>query len=292
MISMRGCWRAISAGIPGNPTIIPKNMEGAGSLRLANWLYNVGAKDGTVLATIGRGTGFDPLLGSKGAQFQADKFTWVGSANNEVSICVAWKGSGITRFEDTMTKELIVGGTGAAADTDQFPRILNGVLGTKFKIVSGYPGGNDITLAMERGEVKGRCGWSWSSVVATHKRWVDDKTITVLVQLAQQASRPARRPLVMEFAKTEEQKQIFRLIFARQVMGRPFLAPPGLPKDRAEALRAFDETMKDPEFLADATRTQLEITPVAGEEVEKLVTELYQTPKPVADKAAEFIRSK
>jgi tripartite-type tricarboxylate transporter receptor subunit TctC len=286
--------RHLGRHIPGNPTIIPKNMEGAGSLRLANWLYTVGAKDGTVLATIGRGTGFDPLLGSKGAQFQADKFTWIGSANNEVSICVAWKGSGITRFEDTMTKELIVGGTGAAADTDQFPRILNGVLGTKFKIVSGYPGGNDITLAMERGEVKGRCGWSWSSVVATHKRWIDDKTITVLVQLSLNKHPDLPDvPLVMEFAKTEEQQQIFRLIFARQVMGRPFLAPPGVPRDRAEALRrAFDDTMKDAEFLADASRTQLEITPVAGAEVEKLVTELYQTPKPVADKAAEFIRSK
>jgi tripartite-type tricarboxylate transporter receptor subunit TctC len=286
--------RHLGRHIPGNPTIIPKNMEGAGSLRLANWLYNVGAKDGTVLATIGRGTGFDPLLGSKGAQFQADKFTWIGSANNEVSICVAWKGSGITKFEDTMTKELIVGGTGAAADTDQFPRILNGVLGTKFKIVSGYPGGNDITLAMERGEVKGRCGWSWSSVVATHKRWIDDKTITVLVQLSLNKHPDLPDvPLVMEFAKTEEQQQIFRLIFARQVMGRPFLAPPGVPRERAEALRrAFDDTMKDAEFLADASRTQLEITPVAGAEVEKLVTELYQTPKPVADKAAEFIRSK
>jgi tripartite-type tricarboxylate transporter receptor subunit TctC len=203
-------------------------------------------------------------------------------------------GCGITKFEDTMTKELIVGGTGAAADTDQFPRILNGVLGTKFKIVSGYPGGNDITLAMERGEVKGRCGWSWSSVVATHKRWIDDKTITVLVQLSLNKHPDLPDvPLVMEFAKTEEQQQIFRLIFARQVMGRPFLAPPGVPRDRAEALRrAFDDTMKDAEFLADASRTQLEITPVAGAEVEKLVTELYQTPKPVADKAAEFIRSK
>jgi len=286
--------RHIGKHIPGNPTIIPKNMEGAGSLRLANWLYNVGAKDGSVLGVIGRGTGFDPLLGSKAARFQADKFTWIGSANNEVSICVAWKGSGIGKFEDTLSKELIVGGTGAAADTDQFPRILNGVLGTKFKIVSGYPGGNDITLAMERGEVKGRCGWSWSSVVATHKRWVDDKTITVLVQLSL-AKHPDLPdvPLVMDFAKSEEQKQIFKLIFARQVMGRPFVAPPGLPKDRADALRkAFDDTMKDPEFLADAARTQLEITPVSGVEVEKLVAEIYQTPKPVADKAAELIRSK
>jgi tripartite-type tricarboxylate transporter receptor subunit TctC len=247
-----------------------------------------------VFATIGRGTGFDPLLGSKAAQFQADKFTWIGSANNEVSICVAWKGSGIAKFEDAVAKELIVGGTGAAADTDQFPRILNGVLGTKFKIVSGYPGGNEITLAMERGEVKGRCGWSWSSVVATHKGWVDDKTISILVQLSLNKHPDLPDvPLVMDFAKSEEQKQIFKLIFARQVMGRPFLAPPGVPKDRVDALRtAFDHTMQDSEFLADAARTQLEITPVSGAEVEKLVTELYQTPKAVVDKAAEFIRSK
>jgi tripartite-type tricarboxylate transporter receptor subunit TctC len=284
--------RHLGKHIPGNPTIVPKNLEGAGSLRLANWLYNVGPKDGTAMGTIGRGTAFDPLLGSKGAQFQADKYTWIGSANNEVSVCVAWKGSGITKLEDTLTKELIVGGTGQAADTDQFPRILNGVLGTKFKIVTGYPGGNDVTLAMERGEVKGRCGWSWSSVVSTHKRWIDDKSITVLIQLSL-AKHPelADVPLVMDFAKSEDQQQMFKLIFARQVMGRPYLAPPGVPKDRADALRkAFADTMKDPDFLADAEKAQLEITPVAGDEVEKLVKDLYQTPKPLADKAAEFIR--
>jgi tripartite-type tricarboxylate transporter receptor subunit TctC len=284
--------RHLGKHIPGNPTIVPKNMEGAGSLRLANWLYNVGSKDGTVLGTIGRGTAFDPLLGSKGAQFQADRFTWIGSANNEVSVCVAWKGSGVTTLEDTLSKELIVGGTGQAADTDQFPRILNGVLGTKFKVVSGYPGGNDVTLAMERGEVKGRCGWSWSSVIATHKRWIDDKSITVLVQLSLNKHPDLPDvPLVMDFAKSEDQQQMFKLIFARQVMGRPYLAPPGVPADRAEALRkAFMDTMRDPEFLAEAEKSQLEITPVPGTEVEKLVKDLYQTPKALADKAAEFIR--
>jgi tripartite-type tricarboxylate transporter receptor subunit TctC len=284
--------RHLSKHIPGSPTIIPKNMEGAGSLRLANWLYNVGAKDGSVLATIGRGTAFDPLLGSKGAQFRADKFTWIGSANNEVSVCVAWKTSGITDFEDMLSRELIVGGTGQAADTDQFPRILNGVLGTKFRIVTGYPGGNDVTLAMERGEVKGRCGWSWSSVLSTHKRWIEDKSITVLVQLSLNKHPDLPDvPLVMDFAKSEDQQQMFKLIFARQVMGRPYLAPPDVPKDRAEALRkAFMDTMKDNEFLADAEKSQLEINPVDGAEVEKLVKELYQTPKPLADKAAQFIR--
>src|SRR5215467_11666751 len=284
--------RHLGKHIPGSPTIIPKNMEGAGSLRLANWLYNVGAKDGTVLATIGRGTAFDPLLGSKGAQFRADRFTWIGSANNEVSVCVAWKGSGVTRFEDVLTKELIVGGTGQAADTDQFPRILNGVLGAKFKIVSGYPGGNDVTLAMERGEVKGRCGWSWSSVVATHKRWIDDKSVTILVQLSLSKHPDLPDvPLVMDFAKNEDQQQMFKLIFARQVMGRPYLAPPGVPKDRADALRkAFDETMQDPGFRADAEKAQLEINPVNGAEVETLVKDLYQTPKALTSKVAEFIR--
>jgi len=275
--------RHLGKHIPGNPTIVPKNMEGAGSLRLANWLYNVAPKDGTAIATIGRGTAFDPLLGSKGAQFQADKFTWIGSANNEVSICVAWNTSGITKLEDTLSQ---------AADTDQFPRILNGVLGTKFKIVTGYPGGNDVTMAMERGEVKGRCGWSWSSVLATHKRWIDDKSITILVQLSLSKHPDLPDvPLVMDFAKSEDQQQIFKLIFARQVMGRPYLAPPGVPPERAAALRtAFMDTMKDPEFLSDAEKSQLEINPVAGDEVEKLVKELYQTPKPLADKAADFIR--
>jgi tripartite-type tricarboxylate transporter receptor subunit TctC len=284
--------RHLGKHIPGNPTIVPKNMEGAGSLRLANWIYNVAAKDGSALGTIGRGTAFDPLLGSKGAQFQADKFTWIGSANNEVSVCVAWKTSGIARLEDTLTKELVVGGTGQAADTDQFPRILNGVLGTKFKVVTGYPGGNDVTLAMERGEVKGRCGWSWSSVVSTHKRWIDDGSIIVLVQLSLNKHPDLPDvPLVMDFAKTDDQRQIFKLIFARQVMGRPFLAPPGVPKDRAEALRqAFDATMKDPEFLADAEKAQLEITSVTGAAVETLVKETLATPKALADKAAGFIR--
>jgi tripartite-type tricarboxylate transporter receptor subunit TctC len=284
--------RHLGKHIPGNPTILPKNLEGAGSLRLANWLYNVGAKDGTVIGTIGRGTAFDPLLGSKGAQFQADKFTWIGSANNEVSVCVAWKTSGISTFEDVFQKELIVGGTGQAADTDQFPRILNGVLGTKFKIVSGYPGGNDVTLAMERGEVKGRCGWSWSSVLSTHRQWVDDQSMRVLVQLSLHKHPDLPDvPLVMDFTKSEDQRQMFKLIFARQVMGRPYLAPPRVPEDRADALRnAFARTMQDPEFLAEAEKSQLEITPVAGEEIEKLVKELYQTPKPLAAKAAEFIR--
>jgi tripartite-type tricarboxylate transporter receptor subunit TctC len=284
--------RHIGKHIPGNPTVVPKNMEGAGSLRLANWMFRVAPKDGNVIATIGRGTGFDPILGQKGATFDGTKFTWLGSANNEVSVCVAWNAtSGIKTFDDLFTKEMTVGGTSMSADTDQFPRILNGVLGTKMKIVSGYPGGNDVVLAMERGEVKGRCGWSWSSVISTHKAWLDEKKMTVLAQLALQKHPDLPDvPLITDLAKTDEQKQILRLIFARQVMGRPYFAPPGVPADRAAALRkAFLETMQDKDFLADAEKAQLEITPVSGEEVQKLVAEVYATPPEIAKKAAAIL---
>ncbi|HYW60569.1 MAG TPA: hypothetical protein VE909_08595 [Xanthobacteraceae bacterium] len=287
--------RHLGKHIPGNPTVLPKNMEGAGSLRLANWLFRVAPKDGSVIGTIGRGTGFDPILGQQGAQFDGTKFTWLGSANNEVSVCVSWNAtSGITKFDDLLTKEMTVGGTSSSADTDQFPRILNGVLGTKMRIVSGYPGGNDVVLAMERGEVKGRCGWSWSSVKSTHHVWLEQKKMTVLAQLALEKHPDLPDvPLVTDLAKTDEQQQILKLIFARQVMGRPYLAPPGIPADRAEALRkAFMETMADPDFRAEAEKSQLEITPVDGAHIQKLVAEVYQTPPEVQKKAAALINAK
>jgi len=279
--------------IPGNPSIVPKNMEGAGSLRLANWLYNVGPKDGTAFGTIGRGTGFDPLFGHRGAQFDGGKFTWIGSANDEVSVCVVWNGrTKIAKFEDLLTTPLTVGGTSAAADTDQFPLVMNGVLGTKMKVVTGYPGGNDVNLAMERGEVDGRCGWSWSSVRSTRPQWLTEKKITILVQLAlhKHADLPDT-PVIIDLAKTDEQRQILKLIFARQALGRPFLAPPGIPAARAEALRtAFMDTMHDKDFLAETEKAQLEITPIDGAGVQKLVADLYQSPPAVVKRAAELLK--
>jgi tripartite-type tricarboxylate transporter receptor subunit TctC len=288
----RALARYIGRHIPGHPTIVPKNMPGAGSLLLANWLYNVAPKDGSAFGMIGRGTGFDPLLGSTKAQFDAAKFNWIGSMNDEVSVCVAWHTSGIATLEQATQKVLTVGGTGPAADTDQFPKVLNAVLGTKFKLVAGYPGGNEIDLAMERGEVGGRCGWSWSSVVATHKQWVDDKKINILVQLSlSKHADLAQVPLIMDFAKDDEQKQIFKLVFARQPMGRPFLAPPGIPADRVAALRkAFMDTLQDKDFLAEAERMKLEINPVSGDAVQKIVQEVYQTPKSITTKVTEMIR--
>ena len=284
--------RHMGRHLPGAPVIVPKNMEGAGSLRLANWLYKAAPRDGTVFGTIGRGIAFDPLLGTEGAQFKATEYGWLGSANDEVSVCAAWGKSGIARFEDLSRRAVFVGGTGAGADTDLFPKVMNNILGTRLKLVTGYPGGNDITLAMQRGEVEARCGWSWSSVKTNHPQWVKDGTIKLLVQLSleKHADLP-NVPLIMDFVKTPEQRAILRLVFARQVMGRPFLAPPGVPAERLALLRrAFMETMKDAAFLAEAEKIKLEITPVDGAAVQKLLAEVYATPPQIVGRAAQAVR--
>lgn len=284
--------RYMGRHIPGNPTVVPKNMEGAGSLRLTNWLYNAGLKDGSMFGTVARGAAFDPLLVKAPVAFDAKKFNWLGSMNDEVSVCVSWADSGIEKFEDLYTKELVIGGTGASADTDQFPRLLNSILGTKFKIVTGYPGGNDVSLAMQRGEVKGRCGWSWSSVISTQPAWLKEKKINILVQLSLSKHPDLPNvPQVIDLAKTDEQRQIFKMIFARQTMGRPFLAPPNVPADRVAALRkAFMDTVTDPDLIAEANKEKLEINPVSGEAIQKLVEEVYSYPKAVADKAAAALQ--
>jgi tripartite-type tricarboxylate transporter receptor subunit TctC len=284
--------RHMGRHIPGNPVIVPKNMEGAGSLRLANWLYKAAPRDGSVFGTIGRGIAFDPLLGTEGAQFKANEFGWIGSANDEVSVCVSWGKTGITRFEDFYSRTIFVGGTGAGADTDVFPKALNAILGTKMKLVTGYPGGNDITLAMQRGEVEARCGWSWSSIKSNHPQWVKDGTIKLLVQLSleKHADLPDV-PLIMDMVKSREQRDVLKLVFARQVMGRPFLAPPGVPAERLAALRrAFMDTMQDKAFLAEAEKIKLEITPVSGEAVQKLVAEIYATPPEIVKQAAQAVK--
>jgi tripartite-type tricarboxylate transporter receptor subunit TctC len=284
--------RHLGRFIPGNPTVVPKNIEGAGGLRLANYLYNAAPKDGTSIATIYRGTMFDPLLGGRGAQFDATRITYLGSANNEVSVSVAWHTTGVTRLDEVLTRELVVGASGPSADTYQFPKIVNGVLGTRFKIITGYPGGNDIDLAMERREVQGRCGWSWTSLKATHQSWVAEKKVNILFQmgLAKHPDLPDV-PLILELARSPEDRAILKLIFARQVMAWPYLAPPGIPLDRVETLRrAFMDTMADKDFLADADKSLLEVRPVKGADIQALVNEVYATPATITQRAAEMLK--
>jgi len=278
--------------IPGNPTIVPKNIEGAGGLRLANLLYNTAPRDGTSFGTIYRATAFEPLFGNQAAQFDATRFTYVGSASSEVSLCVSWHTSGIATFEDMRAKELVVAHSGAGADAYQFSRIINGVLGTRMRLVGGYRGGNEMLLAMERGEVGGRCGWSWSSVQATRQEWIARKRVNLLIQLALNKHPDLPDvPLVVDLAKTEQERTILRLVFARQQIAYPFLAPPGVPQDRADVLRAaFLKAMADPELLAEAKKARLEIMPVSGTEVQKLVSELYATPAEVVREVVGMLK--
>ncbi len=285
--------RHMGKHIPGNPRVVPHNMPGAGGMRAANWLQSAAPKDGTVFGATSRAMAFEPLLGNKSAMYDPTKITWIGSANDEVSVCMAWHTSGIRTFKEAQQRELVVGSGGVADDTYQFPAILNNMYGAKFKIVSGYAGGNEINIAMERGEVHGRCGFPWSTVKASHQHWIRDKSFNLLMQfsLAKHADLP-NVPLVMDLARNEEERQILRLIFGRQVMGRPFVAPGGVPKDRADALRkAFMATMTDKDFLADIARAQFEITAVSGEQLEAMVLDIYRTTPPaVADKAMAAVK--
>ncbi|HTY68804.1 MAG TPA: hypothetical protein VMH36_19285 [Alphaproteobacteria bacterium] len=283
--------RYLGAHIPGNPTIVPQNMPGAGSLRLANYLYNVAPKDGTAMATFARGMATEPLLGGAGTQFDARKFTWLGSITDEVSVCAFWHDSGVATWQDMLTKSYTVGGTGSASDTDVFPNAMKRIFHLNLKLVTGFPGGSDVVLALERGEVQGRCGWSWSSLVSRNKQLYDTKQIFVPVQLALRKHEDLPDvPLIVDETKDPKELRALRLIFARQSVARPYVAPPGLPEDRKQALRrGFDETMKDPAFLEEAKKTELEVHPVSGAEIDTLLGELYQSPPEVVQLAKDAI---
>jgi tripartite-type tricarboxylate transporter receptor subunit TctC len=280
--------RHIGRHIPGNPTVVPRNMEGAGSLRLANYIYQVAPRDGTAIATIGRSTVAAPLFSHASAKFDPREFSWLGSTNDEVSICAAWHTSEIRRFDDLKMKEYAFGATGPTEEAVQVYKAMNALLGTKVRTVSGYPGGNQISLAMERGEIHGRCAISWSSIKASLPHWIKEKKFVPLLQVA--AAKHADLPdvpLLMDLAPNEEARQIFRFLVARQVMGRPFFSTPGVPADRAAALRkAFIDTLHDPEFVAEADKAKLEINPVPAERVENLLRELYAVPADITGRAA------
>ncbi|HWG06407.1 MAG TPA: tripartite tricarboxylate transporter substrate-binding protein [Beijerinckiaceae bacterium] len=278
--------------LPGKPTIRVINMDGAGGLTLANWLYSVAPHDGQILGTFGRGVAFENLLEPQHATFDGRKFGWVGSMNDEVSVCVAWNTSGITKFEDLQTKELTVGATGAGGDTYVLANLLNSVLGTKLKIVNGYPGGNEISLALERGEVQGRCGWSWSSLKATHMDWIKSGKMRVIVQLGLNKHPDLPDvPSALDFVKTPEQRDILKLVFARETMAWPFATPPGVPPARlAEFRKAFVAATKDPDLLSEAEKSQFEIRPVTGEQIDKILADAYNIPAATISRTAELLK--
>jgi tripartite-type tricarboxylate transporter receptor subunit TctC len=281
--------RHMGRNIPGKPRIIVKNRPGAGSMILTNEVYNSLPQDGTVIANVGRGMPTEPLLGNKEAKFDGRKFQWLGSMNNEVSVCAVWHTVPVNFWQDMKTRGAVMGGTGAGSDTDTFPLVLNNILGTRLKLVTGYPGGNDINFAIERGELEGRCGWSWSSVKSTRAQWLKDDKVKILLQMST-AKHPELPdiPFVMDFAKTKEDLQVLKLIYARQLWGRPYMVGPGVPKARVAALqKAFEKTMKDAKFLKDSKRQKLELAWVDGQTVQKAIEELYAFPKEVVAAAAK-----
>lgn len=278
----------IGKHIPGNPTVIPENMPGAGSILSANHLFTAAPKDGTIFGTFGRGLPANELLGGEEAQFKSTEFNWIGSLNDEVSVCVIRSDfAAVQTFEDALENPVPIGATGPDDDTGFFPRFLNGLLGTQFQLNVGYPGGNDINLAIERGEVQGRCGFSWSSLVATRQNWIDENFINILVQMSlnKHPDIPDEVPLIMEFVTSDDERQLAEVVFSRQTMGRPFAAPPGVPAERVKALRdAFMATTEDPEFLADVKSAELELNPKSGEEIQEIVERIFQTPQELRDR--------
>ena len=267
----------ISKHIPGNPSVVPQNFVGAAGLRLANFLYNVAPKDGTTIGILARGSSTEPLLGNTAAQFDPRRYTWIGSVADEVSVCVSWHTSKVKTFEDMVTTPFVVGGQGPSSDANLFASLLRSVFGAKIRIVSGYPGTNEISLAMERGEVEGRCGWAWGSVKVSRADWLATKKINVILQIAlQRAPDLPGVPLIMDLARNEPQRRMLQLMFSRQQMASPFAAPPDLPANRTAMLRAaFDATMKDSDYLAEAGRRGLEVNPMPGAAMQALVQDLY-----------------
>ena len=253
------------------------------------YLQNVAPKDGTTIGLVHSSVPFAPLYGIKGANFDPRKMNWIGSINAATGICVSWSASGVTKWQDLYDKQYIVGGTGAGSQMETLPAMLNKLFGTKIKIVSGYKGGNDVYLAMERGEVQGRCGGLKSSIKSTRPDWFPDKKVSVPIQIALERDPEfPDSPAVIEFAKDEKTKQVLQLILAPMDMDRPILAPPGTPPARIAALRkAFHVTMADPGQIADAKKANIDLEEVTGEKIAAILDRAYAMPPDVIKAANE-----
>ena len=281
--------RFLGAHIPGNPTVVAQNMVGAGGLTEANYLYNVAPKDGTYIGMIQNALPIMQAVGLPGPQFDSAKFNWIGAISATVETLAVWHTSGVKTIEEARQKEVIIGAVGKGGITDTFPRMINEFAGTKFKIVVGYPGGNDVNLAMERGEVAGRNN-TWSSWKVTKRKWLDEKLINILAYEGPKPSDIGDVPSVQDLARTTEDRLAIKLISAGTLFGRPLAAPPGVPADRLAAIRqAFMDTMKDPAFVKEAEAGNIEIDPVSGDQMQKVAADLISAPATVKNRARPLI---
>jgi tripartite-type tricarboxylate transporter receptor subunit TctC len=289
--------RYLGKYIPGNPSFIPENMTGAGSRTAANWLYNVAARDGSVIGTLTEGTPLDQARKQPGIQFDATKFNWIGNPIVDNQVTLAFAASGLATLEDVKAKGgLICGGTGASTPPIIFPRIINQILGTNIRVIPGYPGAGAMVLAMQRGEINCLGAHSWAATKATMPNLLADHKLNVLVQWGPtedpdiSAYAGHHVPLIDAYARSDADRRVLELMNAVISIGRPLVAPPGLPAERVAALRqAFDEVMEDVDFRAEAKRLGLDIKPIGGENLQKVVMKVVEAPADTVARVNDFI---
>ena len=277
--------------LPGKPTIITQYMVGAGGLKQVDYMNKIAPRDGTVFGTIGRGLAFEPMLGKNEVGFDPLKFNWLGSMNREITVALSWNTAKVKTFEDLKTMELLVPGTGAGADSEIVPRAYNSLAGTKFKIISGYRDTSEAALQLETGELNGIAYWSWSSIISAHPDWIRDKKINLLFQTGvKEIPGVPGVPRIRELISDPTDRRALEFLLAREVIGRPFLLPPGVPADRVKFLReAFAETMKDPAFIKDAETGNIEVNLVTGEEVDALLKDAATSPPDVIERVKKIL---
>jgi tripartite-type tricarboxylate transporter receptor subunit TctC len=277
--------------IPGHPVIIAKNMPAAAGLAAASTLYNGAERDGAVIGAFTNGAAMDPLFGNPSAHYDALRFHWLGSIGKLENVCFTWHTSPVKTIVDARAGEVIVAAAGATSNSAIVPKMLNALIGTRFKVVPGYDTSSGLTMAVERGEAEGICGLSWSTIKASRPHWIADHSLNVIVQMGLAKLRDLPDvPSALDLVPDAGNRQVLELILIRQEAGRPFAAPPGTPADRVAALRqAFADTLADPDFIAEAAKAQLEIEPMSGDEIEKMLAKAYAAPKAIVERAAELV---
>ena len=275
--------RHISRFTPGAPTVVVQNMPGAGSLNLANHMYSVAPTDGTVMGSVESGAPFEYFYDGKGVRFDPLKFAWIGGLNEDTSTCGVWHTSQAKQFLDLQKHEAPFAGTGPAAPPEVESKVSNDVLGTKMKLILGYRGLGDVYAAIEKGELEGSCGITWSSVSAVKTDWIRDSKWRTLVQIASKRHKDLPDvPLLTEFARSDADRKVLELVGLPNLTGRPYMAPPDTPADRVAILRnAFSATLADPAFLADANQAKLPIDPVSAQRIEQVLSDAANMPKDV-----------
>jgi tripartite-type tricarboxylate transporter receptor subunit TctC len=284
--------RHLAKHIPGNPNIVVENMPGASGIKSANYLYAAAPRDGSMMAIFNKSMPFYEVTKVQNTNYKSDEFNWIGTFTRSNNLVTVMARTGVKTIQDAATKEVTMGSLGAGGTMSTYPLLLNHVVGTKFKLVQGYAGAQLVDLAMARGEVDGRGSYTWSDLKAAHPDWLTDHKINVLVQFGfeREADLPDV-PTMIDLGKDDKERAVFRFISSDIPVGRPFLMPPGVPKDRVEALRqAFDETLKDPEFLADAKTVKVDVVPVSGANLAKVVEGIISTPPEIVETADKLMQ--